>query len=67
MNTDYPVIVDASNQGNIARFVAHLCFPNCFTSRCVDRNGMLICVIHAIEDIEPNTELMWKYDLLENL
>lgn len=50
--------VDASSQGNDARFINHSCEPNCESEVEDDR-----VYISALEDIEPGVELTYDYAL----
>jgi uncharacterized protein len=52
------VYVDASNQGNDARFINHSCEPNCESE--VEHDRVYIC---ALQDIEPGEELTYDYAL----
>ena len=52
------VYVDATHQGNDARFINHSCQPNCESEVEDDR-----VYISALEDIEPGVELTYDYAL----
>jgi hypothetical protein len=51
-------VIDASVNGNEARFINHSCDPNC---EAVDEDGRIF--IEAIKDIEPGAELGYDYSL----
>ncbi len=53
---DDNVVIDASINGNEARFLNHSCAPNCDV---VIENGRLW--IETIQDIEPGEELVYDY------
>jgi SET domain-containing protein len=55
---DEKIVIDATYQGNEARFINHSCDPNC---ESVIENGRVY--IEAIRDIPPGTELGYDYSL----
>jgi SET domain-containing protein len=56
---DGKTVIDATYQGNSARWINHSCRPNC---EAVDDAGRIY--IEAIEDIRPGEELTYDYNLL---
>ena len=57
---DDEFIIDATNSGNIGRFVNHSCTPNCSTR--VERvAGTKRIMIYAIKDIPAGTEVTYDY------
>jgi len=56
---DDEVVVDASVNGNAARFLNHSCAPNC--DAVIDDGRIWIETIH---DIEPGEELVYDYAYL---
>ena len=57
------VIVDASNSGNIARFVNHSCAPNCEAKDTVNLHGKRRIVFKSIRNILPGEELSYDYKM----
>jgi uncharacterized protein len=53
---DDSVVIDASVNGNDARFLNHSCAPNC--DAVIDEGRIWIETLH---DIEPNEELVYDY------
>jgi SET domain-containing protein len=49
-------VIDASEEGNEARFINHCCDPNC---EAVEKNGRIY--IYALRAIEPGEELCYDY------
>jgi len=56
---DGKTVIDATCQGNSARWINHSCRPNC---EAVDDEGRIY--IEAIRDIRPGEELTYDYNLL---
>jgi uncharacterized protein len=57
-SVDDDTVIDASVDGNDARFINHACAPNC---QAVNEGGRIF--IEAIADIEPGAELVYDYAL----
>lgn len=57
---DREVIVDATEVGNVARFINHSCQPNCY-SRIVDVAGVKKIVIFAKRPIRAGDEIKYDY------
>ena len=57
------IIVDASNSGNIARFVNHSCLPNCEAKDTVNLHGKRRIVFKSIRNILPGEELSYDYKM----
>jgi hypothetical protein len=57
-SVDDDTVIDASVDGNEARFINHACAPNC---QAVNEDGRIF--IEALEDIEPGAELVYDYSL----
>lgn len=55
---DGEMVIDATHEGNSARWINHGCDPNC---EPVEENGRIF--IEAIRDIPPGTELTYDYNL----
>src|SRR4051812_23990638 len=55
---DDDVVIDASVNGNDARFINHSCDPNC--DAVIDEDGPRIW-IETIRDVEPGEELAYDY------
>lgn len=55
-SVDETHVIDASVNGNDARFINHACDPNC---EAVDEDGHIF--IEAIKNIQPGTELTYDY------
>ena len=58
---DDEVVVDASVNGNEARFLNHSCAPNC--DAVIDQGRIWIETLH---DIEPGEELVYDYAYILN-
>ena len=56
---DGAVVIDATYQGNSARWINHSCDPNC---EPIEENGRMF--IDAIRDIRPGEELTYDYNLI---
>jgi uncharacterized protein len=56
---DGKTVIDATDEGNSARWINHSCRPNC---EAVDDGGRIY--IEAIRDIRPGDELTYDYNLL---
>jgi uncharacterized protein len=56
---DGKTVIDATDEGNSARWINHSCLPNC---EAVDDAGRIY--IEAIRDIHPGDELTYDYNLL---
>jgi hypothetical protein len=54
---DDNTFIDASVNGNEARFINHSCDPNC---EAVDEDGRIF--IEAVRNIQPGVELTYDYD-----
>jgi SET domain-containing protein len=53
------MVIDASRNGNSARWINHSCDPNC---DAVEKNGRVY--IEATRDIKPGEELGYDYQLI---
>ncbi|XP_010787146.1 histone-lysine N-methyltransferase 2B-like, partial [Notothenia coriiceps] len=53
-------VVDATMQGNAARFINHSCEPNCY-SRVINVDGRKHIVIFALRKIHRGEELTYDY------
>uniref|UniRef100_A0A674MWP8 Uncharacterized protein n=1 Tax=Takifugu rubripes TaxID=31033 RepID=A0A674MWP8_TAKRU len=53
-------VVDATMQGNAARFINHSCEPNCY-SRVINVDGRKHIVIFALRKIYRGEELTYDY------
>jgi SET domain-containing protein len=56
---DGGIVIDASHEGNSARWINHSCDPNC---EPVEEGGRMF--IDAIRDIQPGRELSYDYNLI---
>jgi len=56
---DGRIVIDASHDGNSARWINHSCEPNC---EPVEEHGRMF--IDAIRDIPPGGELTYDYNLI---
>ncbi|MGC2519966.1 MAG: SET domain-containing protein-lysine N-methyltransferase [Burkholderiales bacterium] len=56
---DNRMVIDASHDGNSARWINHSCAANCETN---EENGRMF--IDAICDIQPREELTYDYNLI---
>lgn len=56
-SVDENTTIDASREGNEARFINHSCDPNC---EAVDEDGHIF--IEAIKNIQPGVELTYDYN-----
>jgi euchromatic histone-lysine N-methyltransferase len=68
VNSPYPVVISAKEEGNVARFMNHSCCPNVFWQPVLqERNNE--CYVHiafyAIGHIPPMQELTFDYGLLQ--
>lgn len=57
---DAHVVLDATTQGNIARFMNHCCTPNCYSKVIESEKGKHI-VIFAMRDLAANEEVVYDY------
>jgi len=57
-------VIDATLQGNIARFINHSCDPNCYT-RPILVNHKHRIVLYAKRDIQVGEELSYDYKFPE--
>lgn len=55
---DDEVVIDATNQGNSARWINHSCLPNC---EAVDEQGRIF--IETIKPVRVGEELCYDYNL----
>ncbi|KAM7271446.1 hypothetical protein ACFE04_030660 [Oxalis oulophora] len=63
----FPMIVNATNVGNVARFMNHSCSPNVFwqpVSRQNDKECDLHIAFYAIRHIPPMKELTFNYGIV---
>ena len=56
---DRKTVIDATRQGNSARWINHSCSPNC---EAVDEEGRIY--IEEIRNIQPGEELTYDYNLV---
>lgn len=56
---DGAIVIDATHEGNSARWINHGCDPNC---EPVEEDGRMF--IEAIRDIPPGGELTYDYNLI---
>jgi len=56
---DDKIVIDATRQGNSARFINHSCTPNCEAN---EENGRIF--IETIKRIAPGEELTYDYNLV---
>lgn len=57
---DDMTVVDATNHGNIARFINHSCNPNCI-AKIINVDGTKHIVIYSKKVIKPNDEITYDY------
>ncbi|KAJ7378728.1 Histone-lysine N-methyltransferase setd1b [Desmophyllum pertusum] len=57
---DQDTIIDATTNGNLARFINHCCDPNCYAKIVTLENAKKI-VIYSKRDIEVNEEITYDY------
>ncbi|KAL9694617.1 hypothetical protein quinque_013902 [Culex quinquefasciatus] len=57
---DMETIIDASNYGNLARFINHSCNPNCYTKVITIELEQKI-VIYSKQPIGVNKEITYDY------
>ncbi|CAM4890394.1 unnamed protein product [Rotaria socialis] len=57
-------VIDATQQGNKARFINHNCQPNCF-AKTILSGGIKHIVIYAIMNIARGSELTYDYSFAE--
>ncbi|CAF4812089.1 unnamed protein product [Rotaria sp. Silwood1] len=57
-------VIDATHQGNKARFINHNCQPNCF-AKTVLSGGIKHIVIYALMNISRGSELTYDYSFAE--
>jgi hypothetical protein len=55
---DEDIVIDANQDGNVARWINHSCDPNCEAVTEDDR-----VFIDAIRDIAPGEELLYEYNI----
>ncbi|ELU11678.1 hypothetical protein CAPTEDRAFT_179499 [Capitella teleta] len=53
-------VIDATVNGNAARFINHSCDPNCF-SRVIDVSGVKHIIIFALKAVKAGEELTYDY------
>lgn len=56
---DEKIVIDATREGNSARFINHSCTPNCEAN---EENGHIF--IETIKSIAPGEELTYDYNLV---
>lgn len=49
-------VIDATNEGGVAKYINHGCNPNCKTS-VVEVNGEKIIVVFSLRKIKPGEEV----------
>lgn len=54
-------IIDASNYGNLARFINHCCDPNCTAESKYLKNNKHI-FLYAKKEINPGDEITYDYN-----
>ena len=57
---DADVVLDATQIGNIARYINHCCTPNCY-SKVVEVAGKKHIVIFAARDLGEGEEVTYDY------
>jgi len=57
---DADVVLDATQHGNVARFMNHCCQPNCY-SKVIEVEGRKHIIIFAHRDLEEGEEIMYDY------
>jgi histone-lysine N-methyltransferase SETD1 len=57
---DGEAIVDATRYGNLARFINHSCYPNCY-AKIVTVESQKKIVIYSRRDIDVNEEITYDY------
>uniref|UniRef100_A0A6M2ETL7 Histone-lysine N-methyltransferase n=1 Tax=Populus davidiana TaxID=266767 RepID=A0A6M2ETL7_9ROSI len=66
-NLQFPLIINARNAGNVARFINHSCSPNLFWQPVLRGNSKefdLHIAFYAIRHIPPMTELTYCYGMV---
>ncbi|KAJ6304353.1 hypothetical protein OIU77_018091 [Salix suchowensis] len=66
-NLQYPLIINARNAGNVARFINHSCSPNLFWQPVLRGNSKefdLHIAFYAIRHVPPMTELTYSYGMV---
>ena len=58
---DAHFVIDATYQGNVARFINHSCFPNCKSVTKYEYGQPKGVAIHALRDISKGEELTFDY------
>ena len=67
METDGYQVIDANEDGNIARWINHSCAPNCEAVQEENAKGKAHkdkVFIEAIRDIAPGEELTYNYGIV---
>lgn len=54
------MVIDATHQGNLARFINHSCDPNC-VAKTITLNGSKRIVMYAKKPIKPGEEITYDY------
>lgn len=54
------MVIDATHQGNLARFINHSCDPNCF-AKTITLNGSKRIVLYAKKSIRTGEEITYDY------
>ena len=54
------MVIDATHQGNLARFINHSCDPNC-VAKTISLNGSKRIVMYAKKPIRPGEEITYDY------
>lgn len=54
------MVIDATHQGNLARFINHSCDPNC-VAKTINLNGSKRIVMYAKKSIRPGEEITYDY------
>lgn len=54
------MVIDATHQGNLARFINHSCDPNCF-AKTISLNGSKRIVLYAKKSIRGGEEITYDY------
>ncbi|XP_078681941.1 histone-lysine N-methyltransferase SETD1B-like isoform X2 [Branchiostoma floridae x Branchiostoma belcheri] len=57
---DHDMIIDATKNGNLARFINHCCNPNCY-AKIITVEGYKKIVIYSRRDIAVNEEITYDY------
>jgi euchromatic histone-lysine N-methyltransferase len=66
-NLPFPLVINARNAGNVARFINHSCSPNLFWQPVLRGNSKefdLHIAFYAIRHIPPMTELTYCYGMV---